>query len=351
MPAPLVVQKYGGSVLTEESAFTVAAHHVARTVAAGKQVVAVVSAMYGMTDRLLERARAVCPDPPLPSLDLLLATGELQSAALLAMALHREGISAEALNPWQFGLHTDAAHGDATITRINPLPLRVKLVETSVVIVPGFIGRGEDERLTTLGRGGSDLSAVALAHALNADACEFFKDVPGYFSADPRLLRNAIHRPAVTGEEAMELSAFGCRFLQDRAIRWAVKSRCRVRLRALGDDVRATSLVDVAPPDHPKFVALTYCDVPTQLAHRVPPEFGPHAALISMVGTTLGTDPDLPNQLVATLSAKNISAVIADSAPSRLSVAVAPDSLRAATDALHDHFVRPHATPPEKGQG
>ena len=136
----LVVQKYGGSVLRDESSFGDVARRIARSAREGRSVVAVVSARAGITDALLARARATTPTPSVAALDLLLGTGEMESAALLTLALEAEGVAAEALNPWQLGLGTDGVHGDARLTRVNPLPLRLRLAETPVLVVPGFLG-------------------------------------------------------------------------------------------------------------------------------------------------------------------------------------------------------------------
>lgn len=332
----LVVQKFGGSVLTCEDDYTRAARHVKSTVEQGRRVIAVVSALKGVTNDLLARSRRVHHDPPSNALDLLLATGELQSAALLSMALARLDVNGEALNPWQLGLHTDARHGGARIVRINPLPLQAKLLERSVVIVPGFLGRGEDHRLTTLGRGGSDLTAVALADVLEAQSCEFFKDVPGYFSADPHLLPEALHRPRVSGEEALELSRFGCRFLQDQAILWAMKSRCRVLLRALEEEERATRLSSERDGDHPLAVALTHCVVPDDFPDRIPSGLGAPAVLLSLVGRSLGERKEGTARINEALTKARVPSSLVDRSQCRLTFAVpAPDRVRAQR-VLHD---------------
>ena len=336
----IVVQKYGGSVLTGQDAYLQAARHVARTVKQGKRVVAVVSALAGVTDQLFAQAHGIHNQPAAGALDLLLASGELQSAALLALALHRQGIDdATALNPWQLGLRTDGSHGDARITRINPLPLQVKLSEHQAVIVPGFLGRGKDDALTTLGRGGSDLSAVALAHALQAEACEFFKDVPGYFSADPNRVKGTLHRPAVTGEEAMLLSRYGCRFLQDKAIAWAMKTRCRVLLRALGEDDRATKLIDRAGQDHSEIIALTHCPWEEKLAPDLAKEPGPESALLTLVGAGLDKEGALGSELVQRLAGESIPARLAEASSARLTLAVAAEDLNRAQQSIHDHVI------------
>jgi len=335
----LVVQKFGGSVLKDRETFIDAARHIADTVSQDKKVVAVVSARSGLTDQFLSEARSVNqrPDPEL--LDLLLATGEMQSVALLAMALDKRGLRAEAIHPWQIGIHTDGCHGRAKITRINPLSLQVKLSEVSVVIVPGFLGRGDDNRLTTLGRGGSDLTAVALSDVLHAKTCEFFKDVPGYFSADPHLAPNALHRLHLGGEDAYELSRFGCRFLQDRAIAWAVKGHCRVLLRALNDNERATVLTDRPRADTPRIVAMTHCDTPPDINPLVSPKVGSVTSLLSMVGPNLGNNNEIEIAVHRFLVDQKIHFTQIDGSSNRLTFAVPTRDLIRAQRTLHDHFV------------
>jgi homoserine dehydrogenase len=338
-----IVQKFGGSVLTSIDSYHHAARHVACTVAQGFRVLVVVSARSGTTDALLEGASRVSPSPGAEPLDLLLSTGELQSAAWLCMALQQLDVKAEALNPWQLGLHTDGMHGDARITRINPIPLRVKLTECQVVIVPGFIGRGLENRITTLGRGGSDLSAVALAQAIDAEACEFFKDVPGYFSVDPNLVQGAIHRPWVTGREAVELSRFGCRFLQDRAIEWAVKSRCQVKLRALKEERRATRLCDDPPAGHPPALAITHCDAPDAFSERIPSRLGKDTALISVVGEGLRSILCIAVKLKRCLVLEGLPAAVVDESPYRVTLAVRGTDRIVAQEILHDYVMMKEA--------
>lgn len=332
----LVIQKFGGSVLTDEEAYVSAAQHVARTVEQGHRVVAVVSALSGRTDQLLSSAKKMQEDPDPETVDLLLATGELQSVALMTMALRQLGVKAQGLNPWQMGLHTDGSHGDARITRINPLTLRTRLANHPAVIVPGFLGRREDFRITTLGRGGSDLSAVALAVALEAEACEFFKDVPGYFSADPKCVSDAVHRPFVTGGEAFELSRWGCRFLQDRAIQWAVESHCHVRLRALGEDSRATVLRDRPPEGHPGIVAMTHCPLNSEVADTDETKTDGNRSLISLVGIDPGRSAAMLEAAIAKrLDELQIESKAESRSENRISISVNERDLQSTQQAIH----------------
>jgi aspartate kinase len=252
----VVVQKYGGSVLRDDAAVRRVAAAVTEAVATGSPVVVVVSALAAVTDRHGGRAERFSARSGAPAVDLLLATGEIESASLLALALAEVGVPADALNPWQIGVHTDATFGGARIARVNPLAVGARLEPGRALVVPGFVGCSHDGGLTTLGRGGSDLTAVALAEALGAVRCEFVKDVPGYFSADPALVPHARHCPEVTFSEAIELARAGCDLLQERALERAASAPCRFSIRAL-DDVRETAIVgDWRGP--PRVAAVTH---------------------------------------------------------------------------------------------
>jgi aspartate kinase len=314
----LLVQKYGSSVLAGDAAFRLAAQAIARTVRAGRSIVAVVSAVRGATDALLDRARGVGETPLSAPHDLLLATGELQSVALLAIALESEGVPALARNPWQIGLRTDGERGGARLRRVNPLPIRAALADAPVVVVPGFVARTDDDTLTTLGRGGSDLTAIALADALDAEACEFWKDVPGLFSADPGVVRGAVHRPRVSVAEALELARFGCRLLQDRALERAATARCPVAIRAL-DDERSTDVVAERSREASRVLALA--------SRR------DDVSLVGDVGRETAAES------LRVLSEAGIAATLADASPSRLTFRVSPEAAVAALRLLHDHWI------------
>lgn len=330
----IVVRKYGGSVLDGDAAFRRAARSIARSVRDGRSVVAVVSAVRGVTDALVDRALAMTDAPEPAARDLLLATGELQSVALLALALAADGVPAVARNPWQLGLHTDGVCGDSRLRRVNPLPIRVALADARVVVVPGFVGRADDDTLTTLGRGGSDLTAMAIADALDAEACEFWKDVPGLFSADPDVIPGAMHRECVSVEEALELARFGCRLLQDRAIERAASVRCPVVIRSLGDE-RATVFVrKIANPCDPSsVVAITHLREP---------------ASVSLVGSRVGDDPAFAEKARRLLEATGVPATIASRSGCRLTLSVPAHRVEAALRRLHDHFVHHAASQPNR---
>ncbi|TME09361.1 MAG: aspartate kinase, partial [Chloroflexi bacterium] len=225
MPAQLVVQKFGGSSLGEAERIRRVAQRIARARATGADLVVVVSAMGDTTDELLALAGAITPDPDPRELDMLLATGEHQSATLVSMALHSLGVKAISLTGAQAGITTDSAHGRARIANVEPRRVRRELDSGNVVIVAGFQGQrvGSDEdggpgETTTLGRGGSDTTAVALAAALRADRCQIFTDVRGIFSADPRLVPAARQLAVIGYEEMLELAQQGAQVMQVRAV-------------------------------------------------------------------------------------------------------------------------------------
>jgi aspartate kinase len=227
--APLVVQKFGGSSLADADRIRRVARRIARERAAGADLVVVVSAMGDTTDELLGLAAAITDQPDERELDMLLATGEHQSATLVSMALHALGVGAISLSGPQAGITTDGRHGRARIASIEPARIRREIGEGKVVIVAGFQGRtgtpdggtaadvtGSD--ITTLGRGGSDTTAVALAARLGADRCQIFTDVRGIFTADPRLAPDARQLSIIGYEEMLELAHQGAQVMQTRAV-------------------------------------------------------------------------------------------------------------------------------------
>jgi aspartate kinase len=222
MPGPLVVQKYGGSSVAGADRIKRVARRIARERAAGHDVVAVVSAMGDTTDELLGLAAAITDEPDPRELDVLLATGEHQSATLVSMALHAIGVPAISLTGPQAGITTDGTYGRARIAGVEPRRIRAELEGGKVVIVAGFQGQSADQvqemELTTLGRGGSDTTAVALATALRADRCQIFTDVRGIFTADPRLVPTARQLPIIGYEEMLELAHQGAQVMQVRAV-------------------------------------------------------------------------------------------------------------------------------------
>lgn len=232
--APIVVQKYGGSSVADAERLRLVADRVAATYRAGKRVVVVVSAMGKTTDQLIELAKAVSPTPPRRELDMLISTGERISMALLAMALDRLGVPAISFTGSQSGILTNDRHSGARIIEVRPVRIQDELDRNKVVIVAGFQGMSYRREITTLGRGGSDTTAVALAAALGAEACEIYSDVDGVYSADPRVVPEARRLDAVSYEEMQELAEHGAKVLNAQAVEWARKAGIVLYARATG---------------------------------------------------------------------------------------------------------------------
>ncbi|CAN5421766.1 hypothetical protein BH23ACI1_BH23ACI1_08320 [soil metagenome] len=242
---PLVVLKIGGSVFTSHASYRRVAAAIGTRLhdEPGVRFVVVVSAELGSTDTLLATAQDLAPEPDPVLLDLLWSTGELRSTALLALALQAIGIHAAAANIHQAGL---IANGSCTAVR--PLRLRALAARHAVVVTPGFLARGTGDAVVSLGRGGSDLTAVLLAAGLGADRCELVKDVPGYFSADPHGDPDARHLPALTYGEALAMAEAGCELVQRQALEAARDAQLDLTIRALGDP-RETKVGSTAAGD------------------------------------------------------------------------------------------------------
>ncbi len=217
----VIVQKYGGSSVADVERIRKVAARVAARRADGHQMVVVVSAMGDTTDELLTLAKRMSADPPRRELDMLLTCGERISMALLSMALHEHGVPAISFTGSQSGIITDDAHSQARIVEVRPIRIQEELGKGKVVIVAGYQGVSRNREVTTLGRGGSDTTAVALAAALGAEACEIYSDVDGVFSADPRVVPDARKLEALDYETMQELASAGARVLNAQAVEFA----------------------------------------------------------------------------------------------------------------------------------
>ena len=216
------MQKYGGSSVADAASVKRVAQRIVDTKKQGNEVVVVVSAMGDTTDELIELAEQVSPKPAARELDMLLTAGERISMAVLAMAIHDLGMEARSYTGSQAGLITDATHGKARIIDVAPERIKQALAEGAIPIVAGFQGVSKSTKdITTLGRGGSDTTAVALAAALKADTCEIYTDVDGIFTADPRIVKKAHSLKHITYEEVLELSANGAKVLHSRCVEYA----------------------------------------------------------------------------------------------------------------------------------
>src|SRR5438105_9765846 len=229
---PVVVQKFGGTSLGTPARITRVARRIAASQRAGYDVVAVVSAMGDSTDRLLTLASRVAKDPTARELDLLLSTGEGVSAPLMSMALNELGIQAVSLLGFQAGIQTDRRHAKARIVGLTPARIERELAAGRVVVVAGFQGMGDEMEGTTLGRGGSDTTAVAIAVALKAHACEIFTDVRGIYTADPRFVPSARLLPRIAYPEMLELASAGARVMHPRAVEIAEAFSMELHVRS-----------------------------------------------------------------------------------------------------------------------
>ncbi len=240
----IVVQKYGGSSVADAAGIKRVAQRIVNTKKAGHQVVVVVSAMGDTTDELIDLANEVSPLPPARELDMLLTAGERISMAVLAMAIQNLGHEARSFTGSQAGVITDAAHGKAKIIDVTPGRIEVAIGEGAIAIVAGFQGVSQTTKdITTLGRGGSDTTAVALAVALGADVCEIYSDVDGIFTADPRIEPHARKVPRISYEETLEMAAQGAKILHLRCVEYARRYDMPIHVRSSFSEKEGTWVV------------------------------------------------------------------------------------------------------------
>ena len=408
-PAQLVVQKFGGSSVGDAARIRRVAQRIARAREAGADLVVVVSAMGDTTDELLQLAAAITDDPNPRELDMLLATGEHQSATLLSMALHALGVGAISLTGAQAGITTDEAHGRARIANVEPRRVRAELDRGNVVIVAGFQGQriGSDEggqpgETTTLGRGGSDTTAVALAAALRADRCQIFTDVRGIYTADPRLVREARQLAVIGYEEMLELAQQGAQVMQVRAVElgWINDVEIEVlssfedapgtliredplveqrnKVRGLAHDRNVAKVTLLAVPDRPGIARAVFGpladagvivdmivqnvghDGATDISFTVPrvelpraervlgpvvAEMGargittdPTVAKVSIVGAGLHNAPGYAARMFGSLADAGVNIEMISTSEVRITCVIEEAQLQAALDALHGAF-------------
>jgi len=245
----LLVAKFGGTSVGTIERIKNAAGKVAQEVRRGHKVVVVVSAMAGMTDQLLGYCRSVTSHPNPRELDAVAATGEQVSAGLMALALEQRGLNARSWQGWQMPLLTDNDHTRARIIKIDTHSMKARLEKGEVAVLAGFQGIGEDGSVTTLGRGGSDTSGVALAAALGADRCDIYTDVDGVYTADPRIVTHAQKLSKVSYEEMLELASLGAKVLQTRSVEMALRYRIPIQVLStfaneVGSDLPGTLVTD-----------------------------------------------------------------------------------------------------------
>ena len=239
-----IVMKFGGTSLADVERIQAVATRVKREVDAGRETAVVVSAMAGTTNQLVGWTNAIARLHDAREYDIVVAAGEQVTSGLLALALQELGISARSWQGWQIPIETDDAHGKARIRRVETAELDRRMSRGEVPVVSGFQGLGSDNRVTTLGRGGSDTSAVALAAALGADRCDIFTDVDGVYTSDPRIVAKARKLDKITYEEMLEMASLGAKVLQIRSVEMAMKHHVRLQVLSSFVDLPGTLVVD-----------------------------------------------------------------------------------------------------------
>ncbi len=406
----MIVQKYGGTSVGSAARIRRVSKRIAETAAAGQRVVAVVSAMGHTTDRLIELARRVTEDPPARELDMLVANGETITAPLVAMCLQGMGVPAISLTGQQAGIRTGPQHSRARIREIDPVRIGRALDEGMVAVVAGFQGITEDLEITTLGRGGSDTTAVALAAALGADVCEIYTDVDGILTADPRVVPDARLIHYIAYEEILELAAFGAKVMHPRAVeigelygvpihvRSSFRKRPgtmivaqvpmeeRNRVRGVAHDTDAAKITILGVPDRPGIAAavfeplgaagvsvdvivqnvstdgttdLTFTVAESDLRRAVPmveeiaSKIGGRQVLnsggiakVSIVGTGMLGTPGIAARMFRTLAEAKVNIEMISTSEIRITCLVARKDAEKSVRALHSAFALDRETEP-----
>ncbi len=298
----IIVQKYGGTSVGSADKIRSVAARIKSVSDAGNKVAVVVSAMGDTTDDLIEKAESITKDPSPLAMDFLLATGEQQSVALLCMALNEISVPAEPFLGFQAGFLTDANHGKAKILSVDPKNVLLALNDGQVAVVAGFQGMADDGTITTIGRGGSDTSAVALAHAIGADSCEIYTDVEGVFTADPSICPEARLIKEISHEEMLELADAGARVLHDRAVEVAAKRRVPLVVKHSSIEGCGTKVIDEGKMNSIEGMlvsGITHSTGDAKVAvRRVPDQIGVTAKIFAPIAKA-GIDVDLIIQNVS----------------------------------------------------
>ncbi len=254
----LIVQKYGGSSVSDVDKLKKIASMIAAVKKQGIDVVVVVSAMGKTTNQLIEMAKAISTDPPRREMDMLLSTGERTSMALLCIALHEEGIESISLTGSQAGIITNDRHNDARVIEVRPIRVLDELDKGKVVVIGGFQGVSYKRDITTLGRGGSDTSAVALAAALNAERCEIYSDVDGVYTTDPNIVKDARHLPEISYQQIQEMAEAGAKVLNAQAVQFAKEAKIALFARDTFTPGKETIIKDVSRKELSGVLAVVY---------------------------------------------------------------------------------------------
>ena len=356
----LIVQKFGGSSVKDRDRIFNVARIVANTHNAGNDVVVVVSAQGDTTDDLIAKAAEITHNPSAREMDMLLAAGEEISIALLAMALNELGCHATSLTGWQAGFRTDRAYTKARITKLETERISSELERNRVVVVAGFQGLNKLDDITTLGRGGSDTSAVAIAAALHADRCQIFTDVEGVYTADPRKVRNTRKLDEITFDEMLELASLGAQVLNNRSVELAKKYNVELEVLSSLNPVPGTSFkifgllaqkninVDIilqsTGRDGKKDISFTCAESEAETAMRVLRE-GAHfdqitcdetCAKVSIVGAGMQSHSGVASKMFEAMSNNNINIKMISTSEIKISCIIDREDADKAVSAIHD---------------
>ena len=299
----LIVQKYGGTSVGSFERIEAVADNIANTYNKGKRIVVVLSAMAGETDKLIQLAKSIQSEPDPREYDALISTGEQISVALMAMALKKRGIKSKSYTAYQLGIKTNDRHRQARILEVNVDRLKDDLTEGSIPVITGFQGMTDDGDITTLGRGGSDTTGVALAVALDASQCEIYTDVEGVFTTDPRICSKAKLIEKISFEEMLELSSTGAKVLQLRSVEYASKNNMPIRVLSSFKDGNGTLVCEEGDDmEKPIVSGISSVDNEAKLTIRGVPDIPGVAAKI--LGPISDSDIDV-DVIVQNISAEN----------------------------------------------
>jgi len=298
----LLVQKFGGTSLEDANRIEVVADIIAKTISEGNKVAVVLSAMGEETDRLIDLAKSIHSEPNLREYDALVSTGEQISVALMAMALNKRNLKAKSYTTYQLGIKTNKTHGRARIVDVKVDKLKKQLKKGVIPVITGFQGLNDEGDITTLGRGGSDTTGVAIAVALQADECQIYTDVDGVFTTDPRICTKARLLDQISFDEMLELSSTGTKVLQLRAVEYASKHDMPIRVLSSFSESKGTLVEEKEDMERPVISGLSSIDTEAKLTIRGVPDLPGVAAKILGPVSDAGIDVDV---IVQNISADN----------------------------------------------
>ena len=298
----LLVQKFGGTSLADAKRIEVVADIIAKTISKGNKVAVVLSAMGEETDRLIDLAKSIHPEPNLREYDALVSTGEQISVALMAMALSKRNLKAKSYTAFQLGIKTNEMHSRARIVDVKVDRLRKQLNKGVIPVITGFQGMNDEGDITTLGRGGSDTTGVAIAVALKADECQIYTDVDGVFTTDPRICTKAQLLDQISFDEMLELSSTGTKVLQLRAVEYASKHEMPIRVLSSFSESKGTLVEEKEDMERPVISGISSIDSEAKLTIRGVPDVPGVAAKILGPVSDAGIDVDV---IVQNISADN----------------------------------------------